>query len=105
MGALFFPNSGFLDDLWRPPSEDSSPNRIFCSCRMRRRMDGPEPSGEDLPGLGARRRIGRFALVCEFACRLLSTMFLIYDVDPCIRLFGWYTLWMCDAQAQNTEYN
>ena len=57
MGVLPFRDSGFLDDLRRPASEDSSSNRNFCSCRFgisrRRSMDGPEPSGEDLPGLGA----------------------------------------------------
>lgn len=52
MGILPFRDSGFLDGVWRPSSEDSSPDRDFRSCRfgigLHRSMDGPEPSGEDL---------------------------------------------------------
>ena len=52
---LPFRNSGFLDGPWRPPSEHSSPNHNFRSCRfgisMHRSVGSPEPPGEGLRGL------------------------------------------------------
>lgn len=55
MGVLPFRISGFLDGLWRPPPEGSSPNHNFRGCRfgisVHRSMDSPEPSGEVPRGL------------------------------------------------------
>ena len=59
MGILPFRDSGFLDGVWRSPTENPSTNRNFRSCRFRiglhRIMEGSEPAREDLrpKGLGA----------------------------------------------------
>jgi hypothetical protein len=54
VGVLPFCNSGFLDDLRRSTSEDTSPNYNFCSGRndfsMRRCMGGASPTGEAFRG-------------------------------------------------------
>lgn len=55
MGVLPFHNSGFLDGVWRPASENSLPDPNLRSCHfgigIHRSMDGLEPSREDVRGL------------------------------------------------------